>query len=67
MAVFEVLSPTTRTIDRNVKLQEYMRHPALQTIVHVDPDLMDVLVYTRGASGPWVARDNQGETQRQSG
>ena len=53
VAVFEVLSPTTRKIDRNVKLQEYMRHPALQTIVHVDPDLMDVLVYTRGASGQW--------------
>lgn len=53
IAAFEILSPTTRKIDRNVKLQEYMRHPGLRTIVHIDPDLMDVLVYTRGADGQW--------------
>lgn len=53
IAVFEVLSPTTRKIDRNVKLQEYMRHPTLRVIVHIDPDLMDVLVYTRAEGGPW--------------
>lgn len=53
IAVFEVLSPTTRKNDRNVKLQEYMRHPSLKTIVHIDPDFMDVLVYTRGDDGQW--------------
>lgn len=53
IAVFEVLSPTTRKNDRNVKLQEYMRHPSLQTIVHIDPDLMDVLVYRRTGDGTW--------------
>lgn len=53
VAVFEVLSPTTKKNDRNVKLQEYMRHPSLRTIVHIDPDLMDVLVYMRGADGQW--------------
>ena len=53
IAVFEVLSPTTRKNDRNVKLQEYMRHPSLRVIVHIDPDLMDVLVYTRSETGIW--------------
>ena len=53
IAVFEVLSPTTRQIDRSVKLQDYRRHSGLQVIVHIDPDLMDVIVYTRNASGEW--------------
>lgn len=52
-AVFEVLSPTTRKIDRSVKLEEYHRHPSLRTIIHVDPDVMDVIVYTHNASGDW--------------
>jgi Uma2 family endonuclease len=55
VAVFEVLSPTTRKIDRTIKLEEYRRHPTLQAIVHIDPDLMDVLVYTRDADGNWNA------------
>lgn len=53
IAVFEILSPTTRKNDRTEKLPEYMRHPSLRAIVHIDPDLMDVLVYTRGADGHW--------------
>lgn len=53
LAVFEVLSPTTRKIDRNVTLQEYMRHPSLKSIVYIDPDLMDVLVYHRSSTGDW--------------
>ena len=56
VAVFEVLSPTTRKIDRSVKLQEYRRHPGLRAIVHIDPDLMDVIVYTRNGSGDWDDR-----------
>ena len=55
VAVFEVLSPTTRQLDRSEKLQEYQQHPRLQTIVHVDPSLMDVMVYSRSASGGWEA------------
>lgn len=54
-AVFEVLSPTTRQLDRSEKLQEYQQHPRLQAIVHVDPSLMDVMVYTRNAAGGWEA------------
>lgn len=53
VAVFEVLSPSTRQNDRHVKLQEYMRHPTLRCIVHVDPGIMDVLVTMRDAGGTW--------------
>ncbi len=53
VAVFEVLSPTTRQLDRSEKLQEYLRHPSLTTIVHIDPGIMDVMVYTRGDDGSW--------------
>ena len=56
IAVFEVLSPTTRQLDRSEKLQEYQQHPRLQTIVHVDPSLMDVMVYTRGTDGLWEGK-----------
>ena len=52
-AVFEVLSPTTRKLDRSVKLEEYRRHPSVRTIVHIDPDEMDVVIYSRNASGDW--------------
>lgn len=53
IAVFEVLSPTTRQLDRSVKLQEYRRHPSLRTIVHIDPETMDVVVYSRTQTGDW--------------
>lgn len=53
VAVFEVLSPTTRPIDRGVKLQEFLRHPSLRLVVHVDPDIMDVLIYRRADDGSW--------------
>jgi Uma2 family endonuclease len=62
VAVFEVLSPTTRQLDRSEKLQEYQQHPKLQTIVHVDPSLMDVMVYTRGTAGGWEAERLQQPT-----
>jgi Uma2 family endonuclease len=53
VAVFEVLSPTTRKIDRTIKLQEYLHLPTLRTIVHIDPDELDVVVFRRDASGDW--------------
>ena len=62
VAVFEVLSPTTKKSDRTIKLEEYKRHPTLLTIMHIDPDIMDVLVFTRGANGQWeVDRLDQAE------
>lgn len=54
VAVFEVLSPTTRKSDRTVKLQEHLRHATLRAVVHIDPDEMDVLLLTRGAAGEWM-------------
>jgi Uma2 family endonuclease len=53
IAVFEVLSPTTRKIDRSVKLQEYRRHPSIRTIVHIDPDTMDVIVFSKTVTSDW--------------
>ena len=55
IAIFEVLSPTTRTADLTTKLAEYMRHPSLRTIVHVDPDAVSVVVYRRGDGAPCVS------------
>ena len=55
VAVFEVLSPTTRQLDRSEKLQEYLRHPSLKTIVHIDPGIMDVMIYRRDSEGQWEA------------
>lgn len=54
IAVFEVLSPTTRKNDRNAKLPEYLRHAGLRTIVLIDPDVMDVLIYRREVGGEWA-------------
>ena len=54
IAVFEVLSPSTRKTDGGLKLTEYQHHPTLQTIVHIDPDRMDVAVFHRDATGAWT-------------
>ena len=56
VAVFEVLSPSTRSMDAGVKLSEYLRHPTLQTIVQIDSDRVAVAVYQRGADGQWSER-----------
>ena len=53
VATFEVLSPSTQRTDKLVKLPEYMRHPSLLTIVLIEPDVMDVLVYQRDENGEW--------------
>ena len=53
VALFEVLSPTTRTLDLQVKLAEYMRHPAMRIFVLTEPDRMDVVAYTRDDIGQW--------------
>lgn len=51
VAGFEVLSPTTRQLDRSEELQEYINHPSMQTIVHIDPIIMDVMDYFRDERG----------------
>ncbi|MGH6814851.1 MAG: Uma2 family endonuclease [Hyphomicrobiaceae bacterium] len=53
VAVFEILSPSTRKVDRLIKLGEYQRHPSIRHIVVIDPDLVSVLVYTRDDAGVW--------------
>jgi Uma2 family endonuclease len=60
VAAFEVLSPSTRGVELVVKLAEYQRHPSLRTIVHLDPERMEVAVFRRDAAGVW----NDGVVQR---
>jgi Uma2 family endonuclease len=53
IAAFEVLSPSTRKTDGGLKLTEYQHHPTLRTIVHIDPDRMDVAIFHRDDAGVW--------------
>jgi Uma2 family endonuclease len=53
IAVFEVLSPSTRKTDGGLKLTEYQHLQTLRTIVHIDPDRMDVAVLHRDDNGAW--------------
>jgi Uma2 family endonuclease len=55
--VIEVLSPSTRKIDRFTKLEEYRRHPSLRHILLIDPDTVAAKLYSRPdeAPGPtWI-------------
>ncbi len=69
VAVFEILSPTTCQLDHSEKLHEYLRHPSLTTIVHIDPGIMDVMVYARGSDGSWdmTRLDKPDDTVRVAG
>jgi Uma2 family endonuclease len=53
VAVFEILSPSTKLTDQLIKLPEYMRHQGLKIIVLINPDVMEVVVYSRAADGQW--------------
>ena len=53
--VVEILSPTTRTFDRNDKLEEYKTVPTLAYILLVDPDSPHVRLYSRDASSNWTS------------
>jgi Uma2 family endonuclease len=55
--VVEVLSPTTRKIDRFTKLEEYRRHPSLRHILLVDPDEIAAKLYSRPEGGEWSDAD----------
>jgi Uma2 family endonuclease len=54
VAVFEVMPPGTRGAELLTKHGEYVRHPTIQMIVSIDPDVVDVLVSTRQADGLWL-------------
>jgi Uma2 family endonuclease len=55
MLLMEILSPTTRTFDRNDKLEEYKTIPELEYILLVDPDYPQVRLYQRGADRLWTS------------
>lgn len=47
----EVFSPSTKLIDQMRKLEEYKRLPTLVYILFAEPDVPEVLLYTRGPDG----------------
>ena len=51
--IVEVLSPSTRKIDRFTKLEEYRRHPSVRHILLVDPDTISAKIYSRADEGAW--------------
>jgi len=59
--VVEVLSPSTRKIDRFTKLEEYRRHPNLRHILLIDPDSVAAKLYSRAEGGEWSDADLSGK------
>ncbi len=51
--VVEVFSPSTRDIDRSVKIGEYKGVETLRTILYVEPNRPEVYVFERGDEGEW--------------
>lgn len=52
-AVIEVLSPSTASHDRLVKLSEYKAVPSMREIMFVDPETERVWLAIRSAQGEW--------------
>ena len=59
--VVEVLSPSTRTIDRFTKLDEYRRHPTLRHILLIEPASFAAKLYSRPEGGEWLDADLLGK------
>ncbi len=57
--LFEVLSPSTEKIDRNRKLEQYLRIPSLQGYFLVSQDKPLIEAYTR-ANDKWVFSESAG-------
>jgi Uma2 family endonuclease len=55
--VVEILSPSTRKIDRFTKLEEYRRHPSMRHVLLVDPDTMSAKLCSRAEGGDWTDAD----------
>ncbi|HEX8165236.1 MAG TPA: Uma2 family endonuclease [Beijerinckiaceae bacterium] len=51
--VVEVLSPSTRNLDRIRKLEEYKRLPTLGLIMFIEPGVPQVLLLRREGQGEW--------------
>jgi Uma2 family endonuclease len=58
--IFEVLSPSTESYDRGIKLQRYRGIESLQDYILVAQDQMRVEQYTRGQGPVWSFRDYEG-------
>jgi Uma2 family endonuclease len=55
--VIEVLSPSTRQIDRFRKLEEYKTVPSIRSILLVEPSLPTAKLYQRGEEDRWRDAD----------
>jgi Uma2 family endonuclease len=60
VVVFEILSPSTATIDRIVKNQEYRGTPSIQRYVMLEQDQQAATIFTR-AGDDWVGHVLSGE------
>jgi Uma2 family endonuclease len=56
--VVEVMSPSTRTRDIEVKLPEYRAIPSLDAILYIDPDDETTHLELRNEAGEWVVAAN---------
>ena len=56
-AVFEVLSPSTRTLDEGRKVEEYQSLPSVELVCLVDPIAETVTMYHRNQAGRWDDAD----------
>jgi len=52
--VVEISSPSTRGTDLGVKLYEYQNLDAVQIIIQIEPDVIDVAIHRRTAGGGWA-------------
>lgn len=57
--VFEVLSPSTETYDRGLKLQHYRTIASLQDYILVNQSEIRIEQYTRQENNLWILRDYQ--------
>jgi Uma2 family endonuclease len=55
--VIEVLSPSTRQIDRFRKLEEYKSVASIRYILLVEPSVPAVVLYSRGDGDRWASAD----------
>lgn len=52
--IVEVLSPSTKTVDREEKFQEYIQIPMLEEYVLISSERMQVECYRRGEGRMWL-------------
>jgi Uma2 family endonuclease len=55
--VFEILSPSTRRLDLETKLQEYCATVSLDAIIYIDPDAETIRILRRNADRGWDDRE----------